>query len=139
MISTKLLLYCIAAGAGYLLVISLLLELISKGLKVTRGMPEEMIETTGVFWFFLNYLMEILLYVVIPSIAYSYFYIILPLSGIRTGIAGALFAFALGAVPALVSLLVRTRLPILLFSYSLLGVLLKLGGVMIIIGYLYQL
>ncbi|MGH8014774.1 MAG: hypothetical protein ACREBV_01125, partial [Candidatus Zixiibacteriota bacterium] len=74
----------------------------------------------------------------IPSIAYSYFYIMLPLSGVRTGLAGALFAFTLGAVPALVGLLVRTRLPVLAFSFLLLAILLKLAGSMIIIGYLYQ-
>ena len=139
MISTKLLLYCILSGSVYLLIMSLFLEMVSKKLNAFRGMPPELIESTGGFWFLLNYSMELLLYVVIPTIAYSYFYILLPLSGIRTGVAGALFAFTLGAVPALVALLVRTRLPILLFSYLLLGVLLKLGGVMIIIGYLYQL
>jgi hypothetical protein len=139
MISTKLLLYCIGSGAVYLFAISLILETISKKLKVFQGMPTELVETTGGFWFLLNYVMEALLYVAIPSIAYSYFYIVLPLSGIRTGVAGALFAFTLGAVPAMVAILVRTRLPILLISYLLLGVLLKIGGVMIIIGYLYQL
>ena len=139
MISTKLLLYCLVAGSVYLLVMNLLLEMVSKKLNVFRGMPAELIESTGGFWFLLNFSMELLLFVAIPTIAYSYFYILLPLSGIRTGIAGALFAFTLGAVPALVSLLVRTRLPMLLFVFLLFGILLKLGGVMIIIGYLYQL
>ena len=63
----------------------------------------------------------------------------LPLSGIRTGVAGELFAFTLGALPAIVGLLTRTRLPALLFSYLLFGVLLKLAGCLAIIGYLYQL
>jgi len=139
MISTELLLYCIGAGAAYLFLISLLLEFLGKKLNVIRGFPAELIESTGGLWFLMNFTMELLLFVVIPSIAYGYFYVLLPLSGVRTGIAGALFSFTLGAVPALVGLLVRTRLPVLMFSYLLLGILLKLAGAMIIIGYLYQL
>ena len=139
MISTKLLLYCIGAGAVYLLIFSVLWEFIGKWMKVYRGVPSEIIETINVSWFAMNFAMEVLLYVVIPSLAYSYFYMMLPLSGIRTGIAAALFAFTLGAVPVIVGLLARTRLPALMFSYFLLGILLKLTGTLIIIGYLYQL
>ncbi len=102
-------------------------------------MPAEFIESGGALWFTMNYTMELLLYVLIPSIAYSYFYILLPLSGIRTALAGALFAFTLGAVPALTSLLNRSQLPVLAFAYLLLTILLKLTGALLIIGYLYQL
>ncbi len=139
MISTELLLYCIGAGAVYLFLISLLLEFLGKKFNVFRGIPAELIEATGWLWFAMNFSMELLLLVVIPSLGYSYFYVLLPLSGIRTGLAGALFSFVLGAVPALVGLLARTRLPVLMFCYLLLGILLKLAGAMIIIGYLYQL
>ncbi len=139
MISTKLLIYCILGGAVYLFLISLLLEFFGKKINAFRGIPAEFAETGGGLWFTMNYAMELLLYVVIPSIAYSYFYILLPLSGVRTAIAGALFAFTLGAVPALTTLLNRTRLPVLMFTYLLLTVLLKLTGSLLIIGYLYQL
>ncbi len=139
MISTELLLYCIGAAGAYLFVISLVWEYAGIKLNINRGMPAEMLEPTGKIWFMMNFLMELLLYVVIPSLVYSYFYIMLPLSGIRTGVAGALFAFTLGALPAIVGLLTRTRLPALLFSYLLFGVLLKLAGCLVIIGYLYQL
>ncbi|HEX2896866.1 MAG TPA: hypothetical protein VHP63_02310 [candidate division Zixibacteria bacterium] len=139
MISGSLLFYCIAVAAVYLFLVSLLLEFLGKKFDVFKGFPPELIENTGAFWFLMNFTMEMLLFVVIPSMAYGYFYILLPLSGVRTGIAGALLAFALGAVPALVGLLVRTRLPVLMFSYLLFGILLKLAGAMIIIGYLYQL
>ena len=139
MISTELLLYCIGAAGAYLFVISLVWEYAGIKLNINRGMPVEMLEPTGKAWFMTNFLMELLLYVVIPSLVYSYFYIMLPLSGIRTGVAGALFAFTLGALPAIVGLLTRTRLPALLFSYLLFGVLLKLAGCLAIIGYLYQL
>ena len=139
MISTELLLYCIGAAGAYLFVISLVWEYAGIKLNINRGMPVEMLEPTGKAWVMMNFLMGLLLYVVIPSLVYSYFYIMLPLSGIRTGVAGALFAFTLGALPAIVGLLTRTRLPALLFSYLLFGVLLKLAGCLVIIGYLYQL
>jgi len=139
MISTKLLIYCMLTGAVYLFLISLLLEFFGKRINAFRGIPREFAESGGSFWFTMNLTMELLLYVVIPSIAYSYFYILLPLSGIRTAVAGALFAFTLGAVPALMSLLNRTRLPVLMFAYLLLTMLLKLTGSLLIIGYLYQL
>ena len=139
MISTELILYCIVAGAVYLFVISLLFEYAGKKMNIYRGIPAEIVEPIGKTWFMMNFAMELLLYVVIPALVYSYFYIMLPLSGIRTGVAGALFAFTLGAVPAIVGLLTRTRLPALLFSYLLFGILLKLAGCLVIIGYLYQL
>ncbi len=139
MISTELLLYCVAAGAAYLFMISLLWEYAGKKMNIYRGVPAGIIEQIDKTWFMMNFAMELLLYVVIPALVYSYFYIMLPLSGIRTGVAGALFAFTLGAVPAIVGLLTRIRLPALLFSYLLFGILLKLAGCLVIIGYLYQL
>ena len=139
MISTELLLYCIGAAGAYLLVISLVWEYAGMKMQIHRGVPVEVLEPTDKAWFMMNFVMELLLYVVIPTLVYSYFYIMLPLSGIRTGVAGALFAFTLGAVPAIVGLMTRIRLPALLFSYLLFGVLLKLAGCLVIIGYLYQL
>jgi hypothetical protein len=118
---------------------SLLLEFIGKRINAFRSMPQEFAESGGSFWFTMNLTIELFLYVVIPSIAYSYFYILLPLSGVRTAVAGSLFAFTLGAVPAMMSLMNRTRLPILMFAYLLLTMLLKLTGSLLIIGYLYQL
>lgn len=139
MISTELLLYCIFGGAVYLFLISVLLEFLEKKLNVFRGFPAELIESTGGLWFTMNLIMELLVYVVIPSVAYSYFYILLPLSGVKTAVAGSLYAFTLGAVPTLMSMINRTRLPVLMFTYLLLTILLKLTGSLLIIGYLYQL
>ena len=139
MISTRLLIYCIGTGAVYLFLISMLLEFFGKRINAFRGLPGGFAEAGSTLWFTMNFAMETLLYVLIPSIAYSYFYILLPLSGIRTAVAGALFAFTLGAVPALTSLLNRSQLPVLTFAYLLLTILLKLTGSLLIIGYLYQL
>ena len=57
---------------------------------MNRGIPGEILEPISKAWFMMNFVMELLLYVVIPTLVYSYFYIMLPLSGIRTGVAGAL-------------------------------------------------
>ena len=138
-ISFELMLYCLVAGGVFLLLISFLLEAIGKGLRISRGIPSELIESTGWMWLAINYAMEFLFFVFIPTLAYSFLYLILPLSGIRAGMAGALFAFTLGALPALMGLTLRLKLSMPYLLYFLLGLLLKLGGALIIIGYLYTL
>jgi len=138
-ISTKLILYCLVISGAYLLLISLLLEMTGRILKISRGIPHELIESTGWLWFATNYAVEFLFFVFIPTLAYSYLYVILPLSGIRAGMAGALFAFVLGAVPTLMGLAMRIKFSMPYLLYFLLCLLLKLSGAMVIIGYLYSL
>jgi hypothetical protein len=138
-ISLELILYCIVVAGLYLLVLSTILELIGRKLKISRGVPAELLEPVGWGWFALTYVMELLFFVIIPTLAYSFFYLIVPLSGVRAGMAGALFVFTLGAVPALMGLSVRIRFSMLYLLYFLLGLLLKLAGAMTIIGYLYAL
>jgi len=139
MIPTSLLVYCLVAGGLYLIVITAVIEFLGGKLKVTRGMPPGILEATGFGWHLLNYIMDLLLFVAVPTFAHALFYLVLPLEGMRTGLAAAVFAFTLGAVPAVVGFTVRTRLPVLFFLYYLFGVLLKLGGALAIIGYLYSL
>lgn len=139
MLSYSLLLYCILGGGLYLLVLSLLLDVIERKLQLTRGIPAEMLEADGLIWSLLNFFMEVLFYVVIPAIAYSFFYAILPVSGVRAGMASALFAFVLGAAPAIMRMSVRIRLPMPYLLYVMLSHLLKLAGSLSIIGWLYAL
>ena len=139
MISYELLLYCVLAAGAYLLSMSLLLDWFERKLKLSSGVPEEMVETTGVSWTLANFTMELLFYVAIPMIVYSFFYYLLPFYGVRAGIASALFAFGLGAVPAMIGLAVRLKLPMPYLMYILFSILLKLIGCLAIIGYLYTL
>jgi len=139
MISFELLLYCVLAAGAYLLSMSLLLDWLERKLKLSSGLPEEMVETTGVSWTLTNFTMELLFYVAIPMIVYSFFYYLLPFYGVRAGIASALFAFGLGAVPAMIGLAVRIKLPMPYLMYILFSILLKLIGCLAIIGYLYTL
>jgi hypothetical protein len=98
-----------------------------------------MVEKITVGWWILLLLMEFLFYVTIPTVSYSFFYLVVPFSGIRAGLAATLFAFVLGAVPIAMGLSVRVKLPMPYLMFMLLGYLLKLGGALAIIGYLYTL
>ena len=139
MINTTLLLYCILAGATYLLLFSLLAEYLIRKLQLLHGVPKDMIEESGSAWFFLNYLMEFLFYVVIPSVGYGFFYLVMPFEGIKAGLAAGLFALIMGAIPVIMILSVRIKLPMTYLTYLLLTYYLKLAGSMAIIGYLYNL
>lgn len=135
----ELLVWCLGCGSAFLLVISLLLDFAEKKLRLTDGIPTELIENDGWAFFGMNFIMEALFYVAIPSTAYAFFYQLLPISGIRAGLAGALFAFVLGAAPLAMRLSVRLKLPMPYMLFLLVSHLLKLGGSLAIIGYLYSL
>lgn len=139
MIQTKLLFYCFAAGGLGLFIISLVMEFLSHKLKLLNGIPEEMLEKNSPAWFTLNYLMEFLFYVVIPSVGYSFLFIMLPFEGIRVGIAAALFALVLGAMPLVMILSVRVKLPMSYLTFLLLTYFIKLVTSLLIIGYMYSL
>jgi hypothetical protein len=139
MISMDLLLYCLVISGVYLLIVSILLDWAEKKLKLTAGLPADLLESAGFAVTLMNFLMEAVFYVAIPAIGYSFFYVILPVSGVRAGLAGALFAFVLGAAPAVMRLSVRVKLPMPYLLFLLLSQFLKLAGSLAIIGYLYSL
>lgn len=139
MISATLMFACVAAAGVYLLTISIVLQLVERKLQLSTGIPQELLETTGWVWTGFTFIMELMFYVVIPTLAYSFFYVIMPFSGSRAGIAAGLFAFVMGATPALMGLSVRVRLPMPYLLYLLLSVLLKVCGCMLIIAWLYAL
>jgi len=138
MISYKLMFYCFAVSGIYLLVMSIVLSLIEVSLKLNRGLPKELVEESNLAWFIMNFVMEFLFYVVIPTIIFSFFYVVIPLSGIKAGLAAAVLAFLLGATPVLMGLSVKIKLPMPLVLFGLLSHLIKLGGAMALIGYLYS-
>jgi hypothetical protein len=139
MVSTKLLIYCLLAAAGYLLVISIVLEGLGRKLKLDAGVPESLVEPFGWSWFIMNFMMEGLFFVAIPTLAFAFFYFILPLTGVRAGMAAALFSFTLGAAPILMGLSVRIKLPMPFLLFLLLSSLVKVSGTLSIIAYLYSL
>ncbi|MDZ4724189.1 MAG: hypothetical protein SGI97_09845 [candidate division Zixibacteria bacterium] len=139
MISSTLLIYCLIAAGAYLLIISLLSEYVSKKLRLTESIPSEILEESSGVWWLMNFMMESLFFVVIPTLAYGFFAFVLPFSGTRAAMAAALFAFLVGAAPALMSLSVRLKLPLSWLLFLMLSLLIKLGGSLIIIGYVYLL
>jgi len=139
LISVRLLLWCGLLAGIYLLLISLALYWFGRKLDISRGIAKDLLEETGGVWFMLNYLMESLFFVIIPAIAYGFFYLILPLSGVRAGMATAIAAIALGATPLVVSLSAQLKLPVAYLLYATLSHLLKLLGCLTIIGHLYSL
>jgi hypothetical protein len=139
MISTTQMAYCLMAGGVYLLVLSVILEFLTRRLKLLSGVPAAILEESGGGWLVMFFIMEFLFFVAIPTITYSFFYLIVPFSGIKAGLAATLFAFTLGAVPVMMGISVRLRLPMHYLLFVLLGYLLKLGGSMAVIGYLYTL
>ncbi|HUV29541.1 MAG TPA: hypothetical protein VMY05_00430 [Acidobacteriota bacterium] len=139
MYSQGLLLYCFVLSSLYLLIVSVVLRYVERKLQLTQGIASSLLESTGLGWAAINYVMEALFFAVIPTLAYGFFYLIIPLSGIRAGMAASLFAFTLGAIPALMGLSVRIKLPMPYILFMLLSLLIKLGGSLSIIGYLYSL
>ena len=139
MISMEQMLYCLAASGAYLLVVSLALDWVERKLQLTAALPAQLVEKTGFSWTLANFILELMFYAAMPSVIYGFFYYLLPFYGVRAGMASALFAFALGAAPAVIGLSLRIKLPTPFVFYTLLAFLVKLLGSLAIIGYLYTL
>lgn len=136
-INVNLILYCLLFGGVYILLINILWEYLARLFKLQQGIPDDMIEKMGVGWFMTNYIMEFLFYVAIPAIGYSFFYLVLPFEGIRAGLAAGLFALIMGALPIVMVISVRLKLPLTYLTFTLFGYYLKLTGALAIIGYIY--
>lgn len=139
MISVELLLSCLVAAGVYLLLVSLLLDFVERRLKLAATLPQQLVEKGSAAVTLANFVLELLFYVVIPTVIYSFFYYVLPFYGVRAGLATALFAFLLGAAPAMMGLSIRLKLPMPYMLYQLLAGLIKLLGSLAIIGYIYTL
>ena len=127
--SLELMAYCFVFGGLYLAISSALLQVAGRLIGISRGLPKNLLEPTSPGWYVLNFVMELLFFVAVPTLVYSIFSAILPLTGIRTGLAVALAAFTLGAVPAIIGLSVRMKLPMPYLLYFLVGLIVKLAGV----------
>lgn len=139
MISSSLMIYCLLSAGIYLLAISIFLRLLNKVFKIDQTIPKELSEEFGVGWFIMNYIMEFLFYVAIPTIGYSFLYTLLPFEGVRPGMAIALLGLVIGAAPIIIGLSVRIKLSMVYLIFFLFSYFIKLTGSLIIIGYLYSL
>ena len=139
MISLELLFTCLVAAGVYLLIVSLLLDFVERRLKLAAALPEQLVEKGSATVTLANFVLELLFYVTIPTIIYSFFYYVLPFYGVRAGLATALCAFLIGAAPAVMGLSIRVKLPMPYVLYQLFAGLIKLLGSLAIIGYIYTL
>lgn len=139
MLSTELMIYSLVSGGVYLLLVSILLNFIGKIFKIEQGIPESMIEKTNTAWFFMIFVAEFLFFVTIPTVGYSFIYLVLPFEGVRPAMTAALFAFALGTAPMVMGISLKLRLPMSYLVFLLFSYFVKLMGCFIIIGYLYHL
>lgn len=136
MISMQQMLYSLVTAGAYLLVVSLALDWLERRLQLTAGLPDELVEKINFAATLANFVLELIFYVALPAVVYSFFFYLLPFYGARGGMAAALFAFALGGAPALIGLSLRVKLPTPFLFYTLLTILIKLLGCLAIIGYL---
>ncbi|HOP07696.1 MAG TPA: hypothetical protein PLF13_10440 [candidate division Zixibacteria bacterium] len=139
MISHALLIYCLVVGGIYLLAVSILMEIIGSLMKVKRGIPAELLEKDDFGTRLTCFLIDYVFIVAIPTLAFAVLFTVLPLTGVRSGLAAALFAFTLGSAPPVILLSIKLRLYMPYLLFVLLSHLIKLAGSLAIIGYLYYL
>nr|MBN2277796.1 hypothetical protein [candidate division Zixibacteria bacterium] len=137
--SFKLLSYCLILGGAYLIIIDLIIGRLEKRVPLLGDFPRELVEDKNFAWYFYNFIVEFIFFVMMPAVIYDRFYTVMPFSGIRGGMAVGLFLFVFGMVPLAILHIFRIRIPAVFILYQLLGMMLRVIGTMTIIGYLYSL
>lgn len=138
-VSFKLLGFCIAVGAVYLIVFNLIWNRFEKFVPTLKGFPKDLVEERNSAWFVSNFIIEFIFFVLLPAIIYGWFYTVLPFSGLRGGISVGLYLFLFGIIPVATIIMFRIKIPAVYFLFLLVGMFFKVMGAMAIIGYLYSL
>lgn len=138
-IDFRLLLYCLLSGAAYLLIVDYLWSRLERVVPTFKDFPEDLVERKSLSWFFSSFIVEFIFFVLMPTVVYGWFYSVIPFSGARGGIAGALYLFFFGMIPLAMLILFRVRIPAVYILFKLVGLFFKVVGVGAIIGYLYSL
>ncbi len=138
-LSFKLLLTSLVCGAVYLLIIGFIWSFVEKFIPTFENFPKHLIEEKSGGWIFYNLFIEFIFFVFMPTVVYHWLYALLPVSGIRGGVAVGLFLFIMGIVPYSILILFRIKLPVVYLLYQTVGLMLKVVGALAIIGYLYSL
>lgn len=135
----ELIAYCIIAGGVYLLLFDLFWSFLERFIPTFAEFPKELVEQKTFSWYFSNYIVELIFFVLMPAVVYGWFYSVLPLSGARGGMAVGLYLFFFGMIPLAMLILFRVRIPAVYILYKLAGLFFKVVGTAAIIGYLYNL
>jgi len=137
MISIRLLLACLLWGGVALFIFEAIWYLLERKLRLPSKLPPELLEEDGFGYFISKFIMQFAFLVAMPAVVYSWFYVMVPFSGVRAGVSLALFVFMLGIIPFAVSLLMRIKLPLSYTLFQSAGHLIKLIIVFGVISYLY--
>lgn len=137
--SWELIWYCLIAGSGWVLIMSFVHEALARKPLFASGLPDEFNEPYSIGLFLVQYLIDILFYVAIPTLGYGFFAVIFPLAGVRPAMAAALALFAIGMLPIVIGMTARVRFNLAFLLFYLCINFLKLAGALCIIGYLFSL
>lgn len=139
MISLPLLGACLLWGGVALFVFDLIWYFLEKKLDLTAKLPPELMEPYGPGYFISKYMTGFAFLVALPSVLYSWAYVLVPFYGLRAGIVLALYLFVLGIIPYSVILLMRIKIPLAYTLFQLAGYLMRLLVIYGIIASLYVL
>lgn len=139
MISVALLLTCLLWGGIALFVVELLWYLLEKKLSLTAKLPTDMVEPMGSGYFVSRFVSQFAFLVALPSVVYSWAYVLIPFYGLRAGIVLALYLFIMGIVPYSTASLMRIKIPLAYTLFHMAGYLIKLVLIYGIIAYIYVL
>lgn len=141
-ISLELIGYCLLAVAAYLAVLGFLLSKVEKWLEAAglwRDYPETVFFQRSLAMIIWDFITEFFMFALLPTLIYTWMWLILPLEGPRAGVAIGLWSVTIGSVPLAMAISSRLRLPAAALVFLTLSHLLKLGGALGIIGYLFSL
>jgi len=138
----KLLFAALISCAFYLSIIQIALnalerKLIQKGL--WSGEIKDLEESPPRVMSMTQLIVDIAFYAATPLMVYGVLYLMIPFEGVRAGIGIALGCVAISAAPLLMTISLRTKFPVPALFFLALSQLVKLGGSLTLIGFLYTL
>ncbi len=142
MLSLPLVAWCVGAGSAYLLISQLVLDWVERVL-IRHGLygnySVNNIELPTVGRSISEFFTQVGVFVLLPTMIFSFLYTMIPFEGPRAGVVIAIGATVIGAAPALISANLRLKLPTPALVFVTIGQFVKLAGILGIIGYLFSL
>ena len=130
----KIIVFTIALGTAPLIAINIVQLIIEKIIRVNADIKDEYnVRYNGVFM--VQFLVDVLFFVVIPTLVYYWLYPVLPFVGYKAGIAVGIAAYILGSLPYAIQLSLRIKIPAILVVTTLFFNLIKLSAALGVITY----
>jgi len=125
--------YTILLGAVPLALITLIQYALERIIRLSREVPESQSEKSRPMLYILQFISDLIFFVIIPSAVYYWIYPILPFAGFRSGIALGVAAYILGSLPYAINLSLRIKIPATIILFTLFFNLLKVCGALAVI------